>query len=214
MVVFKKQERIKTWTAQNGVIGTAHVGRDGAVKDFRPAKAWPVRFDGRFGFVAYRPAKGVRVEPDGVEVLYRPVAVEYRSNDSTIITARKDIMEWTPAAVFAAATDEIVIEYSASNWEIAGFPFPEWKAREVAIARAEYEANVVNYRQREIELKPSFIAWAAAQTGQNRRWLRRFALYGKAESQAMNLIRTEFGANHPDRSRIRLWLTTEEAKND
>mgnify|MGYP006980602414 FL=1 len=200
----------KFWTAIDGTVGTAHRGRDGSLKDFRPAvvsreTVYQNRFD-----VTFHAPRGVTVEPLQWTAYYRVVDVEYRPGAQARVVGQYDRLEsWSPTA--RAIPEEIVPQVMENfTWgEAEGFPYPSWKREET-----EREALRIQKVKEELNSlyvgKEEFMAWAAAlpKGSKEYRWLRRYAVLCKARQQVYAAVKDAFpGRFAPRMDQIREWLT-------
>jgi hypothetical protein len=188
MSSYKKIEQPKEkWVVIDGVVGTAHMNREGKWVNFRPARrrdeqiagAWDNR---RVASVAWRAARGGQCV-DTVTVYYtRRVAVDYRTGMVTVACPESN--------PFAAGEPEPGFTGKHSSnplWMDAfeGFPIPPEIMAEREAVKVKYVATATRLENTKANAYAAVAAWAEGLTGNERRWMARWLNFGKAEEQVI-----------------------------
>lgn len=171
---------VKEWIVREGVVGTAHLNRDGKWVDFRPARSVRAEVSPytqkHVARVTYRPARGVDAE--SITVFYaRATEVDYRTGEVTACSPDNPFTEGEPPATVTAR-----YEFGKLP-EIAGFPIPEDVLREREEERSRVQRDLDERDVRIQAVTDAVAAWAEGLTGQQRRWMGRYLNFGKAEAE-------------------------------
>lgn len=182
-------DKPKFWMVKNNTVGTAHRGRDGQTKDFRPARL-------SVGFLYSQerihahiaPAKGVKKE-NLRELPGDIYQVDYGYPGPTTVFARFKLPD---SGETFTATAQVI-----GHLAIPGFPQP---ADQIAAFQATLEENARRRAANHIE-EPSEVAsvmafsnWlhAAVNDKQQRRVIARFARTGRNRDQMRQLLHDHF----------------------
>lgn len=133
--LFKATDREKEWVVDGGVLGTAHVGRDGRLKDFRPARIMAPRSIWE-GWVNAFPSKGVTLTLSNVRVNVRRLADEETlySLENGAVYAAVPIGYWYNRTRCGGC----VIKVTNPRPEDVGEELPDWVVAHYAAKSAEF----------------------------------------------------------------------------
>lgn len=187
----------KFWTVVEGVVGTAHINRNGAVVDFRATEYTSIESD--FVFVAC--PKGQENLPEVTE--FRKWGQKGASFPFTI--TEMGLSDGSTPFVIVKEVEIIVnqipvlIQHEGSRLVISTVTTPEslalheeWKLKEVARKEAmhsEYKARIKAQTLASEQFINSFPSLYEGMSGAERRWVRRFVSNSqKARDEVMGLL--------------------------